>query len=206
MALSTARIHRVRGRPPLLAAGIKSLIHSHSSSVRSLGYIVSFIIPCYTTHEDFSDSLLGGREVKTWSHEFRQRDILCDAGSAKLTTLRAPVKLLGDQPLLSAQEGIERHEGRHLFEALAAEGVGKHREATTLRVRQAQPAATELGFEDTIFLKEIHDDLLLVPLEPSCDHGDQDLEDHRAPQVGSSDTIAWPVYNEPGEFQWSRDG
>src|SRR5215813_1444288 len=57
MALSTARIHRVRGCPPLLAAGIKSLLHSHSSSVRSLGYIVSFISPCYTTHEDFSDRL-----------------------------------------------------------------------------------------------------------------------------------------------------
>src|SRR5262249_16226259 len=58
MALSTARIHKVRGRPPLLAAGITSLIHSHSSSVRSLGYIVSFISPCYTTPEDFSDRLL----------------------------------------------------------------------------------------------------------------------------------------------------
>ena len=58
MALSTARIHRVRGRPPLFAAGINSLIHSHSSSVRSLGYVFSFIYPCYTTHEDFSDRLL----------------------------------------------------------------------------------------------------------------------------------------------------
>src|SRR5215831_5059169 len=58
MALRTARIHRVRGRPPLLAAGIKSLIHFHSSSVRSLGYVCSFISLCYTTHEDFSDSLL----------------------------------------------------------------------------------------------------------------------------------------------------
>src|SRR5881296_2574340 len=57
IALSTARIHRVRGRPPLLAAGIKSLIHSHSSLVRSLGYIFSFIYPFYTTHEDFSDRL-----------------------------------------------------------------------------------------------------------------------------------------------------
>src|SRR6266403_2669689 len=58
MALSTARIHRVRGRPPLLAAGIISLIHSHSSSLRSLGYIFSLIYPFYTTHEDFSDRLL----------------------------------------------------------------------------------------------------------------------------------------------------
>src|SRR6266436_4786940 len=59
MALSTARIHRVRGRPPPLAAGIKSLIHSHSSSVRSLGYVFSFIHLFYTTHEDFSDRLVG---------------------------------------------------------------------------------------------------------------------------------------------------
>src|SRR6267378_942352 len=60
MALSTARMHRVRGRPPLLAAGINSLIHSHSSSVRSLGYIFSLIYLFYTTPEDFSDRLLGG--------------------------------------------------------------------------------------------------------------------------------------------------
>src|SRR4029450_4385670 len=57
MALSTARIHRVRGRPPLLAAGIRSLIHPHSSSFRSLGYIFSLMYPFYTTHKDFSDKL-----------------------------------------------------------------------------------------------------------------------------------------------------
>src|SRR5438128_11391938 len=58
MALSTARLHRVRGRPPLVAAGITSVIHSHSSAVRSLGYGFSFLDPFYTTHEDFSDRLL----------------------------------------------------------------------------------------------------------------------------------------------------
>jgi len=50
---------------------------------------------------------------------------------------------------------------------LAAEWVGTRREATAFHVRQAQPAATELGFEDAVFRKEIRDDLLLVPLE--CD-------------------------------------
>jgi hypothetical protein len=99
-------------------------------------------------------------------------------GSAKLTTLLAPVKLLGDQSRIPAHEGIGRHKGCHLFEALAAEWVGKRREATAFRVRQAQPAATEPGFEDAVFLKEIRDDLLLVPLKPSSDHGDQDLENH----------------------------
>src|SRR5713101_1507750 len=66
MALSTARIHRVRGRPPLLAAGIKSLIHSHSSLVRSLGYIFSFIYLFYTTNEDFSDRLSDLNEWRPW--------------------------------------------------------------------------------------------------------------------------------------------
>src|SRR6266436_8862470 len=68
MALSTARIHRVRGRPPLLAAGIKSLIHSHSSSVRSLGYIFSFIYTFYTTCEDFSDRLLEKMSLLCWGN------------------------------------------------------------------------------------------------------------------------------------------
>jgi hypothetical protein len=93
--------------------------------------------------------------------------------------------------VIPAQEGIGCHKGCHLFEALAAEWVGKRRKATAFHVRQAQPAATELGFEDAIFLKEIRNELVLVPLEPSRDHGDQDVEDHSAPQVGGSDIIAW---------------
>jgi len=68
--------------------------------------------------------------------------------------------------------------------------VGERRETAAFRVGQAQPAATEVSFEDAIFRKEIRDDLLLVPLEPSSDHGDQDWEDHSAPQVGGSDIIA----------------
>src|SRR5262249_53998583 len=38
-------------------------IHSHSSSVKSLGYVFSFISPCYTTHEDFSDRLLALQRI-----------------------------------------------------------------------------------------------------------------------------------------------
>ena len=56
--------------------------------------------------------------------------------------------------------------------------MGERRKAAAFRVRQAQPAATEVGFEDAIFLHEIGDDLLLVPLEPAGDHGDEHVEDH----------------------------
>ena len=110
-------------------------------------------------------------------------------GLPKLSSLRAPVKLLGDQSLVPAQEGIGRREGRHLFEALATERVGERREAAAFGVGQAQPAATELGFEDAIFLKEIGDDLLLVPLEPAGNHGDEDVQDHGVPRVESRDVI-----------------
>jgi hypothetical protein len=40
------------------------LSHSHSSSVRSLGYVFSFIFSFYTTHEDFSDRLLEALRFK----------------------------------------------------------------------------------------------------------------------------------------------
>jgi hypothetical protein len=105
-------------------------------------------------------------------------NFLGDTGSAKLTTLLAPVKFLGDQSLIPAHEGIGRHEGCYLFEALGANWVRKRRETTAFRIRQVQPAATKLGFENAVFLKKIGDNLLLVLLEPSSDHGDQDLENH----------------------------
>jgi hypothetical protein len=79
-------------------------------------------------------------------------DLLGDTRSAKRSSRLAPVKLLGDQALIPAHEGIGRHESCHLFEALAAEGMGQRGETATFGVRQAQPAATELGFEDAIFL------------------------------------------------------
>src|SRR5215467_14762592 len=49
MALTTARISSARWRPPGLGGGIKSLIRSHSASVRSVGYGVAVIPPVYRT-------------------------------------------------------------------------------------------------------------------------------------------------------------
>jgi hypothetical protein len=80
--------------------------------------------------------------------------------------------------LVPAQERVWSREGRHRFEAWVAKRVGEHREATAFRVRQAQPAARELGFQDTISLDEVGDYLLLVPLDPPGDHSDQDMKNH----------------------------
>jgi hypothetical protein len=94
--------------------------------------------------------------------------------------------------LVPPQKRIRRDEGSKCFEALAPKRVGEGRKTAAFRVREPEPTATELGFEDTIFLKEIGDDLLLVPLQPASNHGDQDLKDHSTPQVGGSYIIAWP--------------
>src|SRR5215471_9713048 len=48
-AWTTARISSLRGRPPGLGGGSKSLIRSHSASVRSVGYGLAFIPTVYRT-------------------------------------------------------------------------------------------------------------------------------------------------------------
>ena len=53
--------------------------------------------------------------------------------------------------------------------------MGERRKAAAFGVGESQPAAAELGFEDAIFLLQIRDHLLLVPLEPAGDHGDEDM-------------------------------
>jgi hypothetical protein len=56
--------------------------------------------------------------------------------------------------------------------------VGQRGKAATLSIGEAEPTAAELGLQDAIFCEQIHDDLLLVTLQPTSNHGDQDVEDH----------------------------
>jgi hypothetical protein len=101
-----------------------------------------------------------------------------DTRAAKLLTMPAPIELLGDQALVPPHEGVGGGEGRHHFETLAAKRVSEHREATMFRVRQAQPAALELSFQDTVFLHKVGDHLLLVLLYPASNHGNEYVQDH----------------------------
>jgi hypothetical protein len=97
-------------------------------------------------------------------------DLFGHTRSAKLTTWRTPVKFLGDQSLVPTQERVRRGDRGDLFEALTTERMGQCREA----------AAVEVGFEDAVFLLQIGDDPLLVPLDPPGNHGDQDMENHNS--------------------------
>jgi hypothetical protein len=105
-------------------------------------------------------------------------NLLGDAGSARVLTVLAAVKLPGDQSLVPPHEGVGCGQGGEFFETLATKGMGQGRKATALGVGEPEPSATELGFEDTILFSKVGDDLLLVPIDPAGDHRDQDMQDH----------------------------
>jgi hypothetical protein len=106
-------------------------------------------------------------------------DLLCDMGPAQLSSLCAAVKLLGDQSRIPAQERVWSRGGRNGFEPGATEWMSQRGAATSFRVSQAEPAPTELGFEDAVFLLEVGDDLWLVTLQPAGHHGNKHVADHR---------------------------
>jgi hypothetical protein len=82
-------------------------------------------------------------------------NLLRDARASKLAAVLAAVKLLGDQSLVPAQEGLGRRNRGDVFEALAPERVGQRGEATAFGIGEPEPAAIEVGFEGTVFLLEI---------------------------------------------------
>jgi hypothetical protein len=57
--------------------------------------------------------------------------------------------------------------------------VGQRRKAAPFGIREAKATTAELRFENTVFLVQIGDNLVLVPLDPPGNHGNQDVENHR---------------------------
>jgi hypothetical protein len=75
------------------------------------------------------------------------------------------------------------------LESLAPERVGQRGEVTAFCVHETEPAAIELSFENAVFLLEIGDDLLLVPLEPASNHDDEHVQNRGVPRVASRDVM-----------------
>jgi hypothetical protein len=78
---------------------------------------------------------------------------------------------------------------RDLFKAFPPERMGEPRQSPALGVGEAEPGATEVGFEDTVCREEVGDDLLLVTLEPAGNHGHQELRIIAGSQPGGRDAI-----------------
>src|SRR6266571_6269711 len=77
-------------------------------------------------------------------------DFLGDTRASKRFALLAAIERVCNQSLVPTQEGIGRGEGGELCEALTAQWIRQCCETAALGVSQAQPTATELGFEDAI--------------------------------------------------------
>jgi hypothetical protein len=92
------------------------------------------------------------------------------------------------------------------LEAFPPEWIGERRKAATFGIGEAEPVPLEFPFEQAVFLDEIRDDLLLVPLQPTGNHGDQDLEDHRHSSGERMMRSFGPIYTQPDPLQWGRDG
>ena len=116
-------------------------------------------------------------------------DFLGDTRASKRFALLAAIELVGNQSLVPTQESIGRGEGGERFEALTAQWIRQCGETAALGVGKTKPAAAVLGFEDAILLLKVGDHLLLVPIDPASDHGDEDVQDHGVPRVESRDVM-----------------
>jgi hypothetical protein len=96
-------------------------------------------------------------------------DFLGDPGSARLLSLLAPVKFVGNQALVPAHEGIGCSDGGGVFELCAAQGMGQGRESAAFDIGESQSTVWELGCEHAILFFKIRDHLLLMPIDPVGD-------------------------------------
>ena len=120
---------------------------------------------------------------------------------------RAAIELLSNEAAIPAQKRVGGGKRGDLLEAFPPEWIGERRKAAALGIGEAEPVPLEFPFEYAVFLEEIRDDLLLVPLQPAGNHGDQDLEDHSR---SSGERIMMrsfgSVHTQPDPLQWGRDG
>jgi hypothetical protein len=60
----------------------------------------------------------------------------------------------------------------------SANRKGEGCKTTALSISEADAPITEFGVEGTVFFQKICDDLLLMSVDPTGDHGDEDLQNH----------------------------
>ena len=97
------------------------------------------------------DTAVGPRLVLFRHAPDKPLDRLRDTGSATLTTLLAPIKLLGNQSLVPAHQGVRRSDCGSLFEVLTTKPVSRAaRQRRCWMSVEPQPSTTKLGFEKVI--------------------------------------------------------
>src|SRR5262249_11991763 len=97
---------------------------------------------------------------------------------SQFVTFLAAVKLLGNKLIVPAHEGIWSHQRGQGFETFSAHGKSESCETAAFGIGKSDAFTPKLGVKGAVLFQKIGDDLLLVAIEPSGDHGDEDLQNH----------------------------
>ena len=86
---------------------------------------------------------------------------------ASRTAFGAAIVLLGDELAVPAQDRVRGDDAGDLAKGPSAEGLALGGKATPLRVGEAKTPSCELLSEDTVFLLEVGDHVLVSPIDPA---------------------------------------
>ena len=74
------------------------------------------------------------------------------------------------------QDGVRRHQRRHLAQGLPSEAVAVHRESAPLGIGQTQTPPVEVLLEDAVLFPQVRDNLELVAIHPARKSHEEDPE------------------------------
>ena len=83
------------------------------------------------------------------------------------TTVGAAIVLLGDELPVPAQDRVGGDDAGDLAKGPSAQGLALGGKATPLRLGEAKTPSSELLSEDTVFLLEVGDHVLVSPIDPA---------------------------------------
>src|SRR5262245_7709810 len=106
-------------------------------------------------------------------HEVRD---LAGRHRAASPSSRTAAVLLGDQPLVPAEDRVRGDDTSHLHQCAPAKLLAAYRESTALGVCEPTRSGTQLLAEDAILLSEIVDQIFLVAMHPASNGEYEELQ------------------------------
>ena len=102
--------------------------------------------------------------------------------------------LPGDQTPMPPPQRIRGDESGNRVQRPSPEALSLHRQSTTLIVGQPELPATQLLFEDPVLLDQVGDHILLMPVHPTGNRQQEQLERERSGRhpaiVGARNSLA----------------
>ena len=125
--------------------------------------------------ESSSDSRVAPTRIISGHHQNQILDVDRGLRSAG-TPVLAPIILARDQPTIPAEQGIRGHQGLYLEEPSSADPLGHYGESAALVIGKPESLSGQLRAQDSVFLLEILDHILLVSIDPDSEDQHQKLQ------------------------------